>query len=205
MKAENLMMQPSVAPTGKAGSIRSAVQSRTAAQSAKADKNDFGSALDNAKNAQKDVKAEPEKAPKAEAKDTKQPEAKNADTKSIDAKDADAKPADAKDAKDVGDVEEKAAEAAAELPKNGKKEKNAKTEDGKAAEDVTEISDVPETAGAATTLNAMLMAMAGSTQTQETLETQPMVETPEANAAMSEAMVMPETETPIQSCKMKKT
>ena len=78
MKAENLMMQPGAkpagaAPGGKTSSLRSAVQSKTAAQSAKADKNDFGSALDNAKNAQKDVKAEPEKAPKTEAQDTKQP------------------------------------------------------------------------------------------------------------------------------------
>ena len=127
MKAENLMMQPGVKPAGaaqggKTSSLRSAVQSKTAAQSAKADKNDFGSALDDAKNAQKNAKAEPEKAPKTEAKDAKQPEAKNADTKPVDAKEA--------DAKDVGTVEEKAAEAAeeaAELPKSGIKEKSAKT------------------------------------------------------------------------------
>ncbi len=190
MKAENLMMQPGVKPAGaaqgsKTSSLRSAVQSKTAAQSAKADKNDFGSALDNAKNAQKDAKAEPEKAPKAEAKDAKQPEAKNADTKPVDAKEA--------DAKDVGTVEEKAAEAAeeaAELPKSGKKEKSAKTEEGKATEDV---QDVPETTGAATTLNAMLMAMAGSAQTQTAPETQPTAAMPEAEVAMSEAMTMAET------------
>ena len=196
MKAENLMMQPGVKPAGaaqgsKTSSLRSAVQSKTAAQSAKADKNDFGSALDNAKNAQKDAKAEPEKAPKAEAKDAKQPEAKNADTKPVDAKEA--------DAKDVGTVEEKAAEAAeeaAELPKSGKKEKSAKTEEGKATEDV---QDVPETAGAATTLNAMLMAMAGSAQTQTTPETQPMAAMPATDVAVSETMAMPETETPVQA------
>ena len=190
MKAENLMMQPGVKPAGaaqgsKTSSLRSAVQSKTAAQSAKADKNDFGSALDNAKNAQKDAKAEPEKAPKAEAKDAKQPEAKNADTKPVDAKEA--------DAKDVGTVEEKAAEAAeeaAELPKSGKKEKSAKTEEGKATEDA---QDVPETAGAATTLNAMLMAMAGSAQTQTAPETQPTATMLEAEVAMSEAMTMAET------------
>lgn len=199
MKAENLMMQPSVAPAGKTGSIRSAVQSRTAAQSAKADKNDFGSALDNAKNAQKDVKAEPENAPKAEAKDAKQPETQNADAKQNDVKEADMKPVDATDEKAAGDVEEKAAEAVAELPKNGKKEKTAKAEDEKVTEGVTDIPDVPATASAATTLNAMLMAMAGSVQTQATLETQPKIEMPEADVATSEAMGMPETETPIQS------
>lgn len=180
MKAENLMMQQGAMPTGKTSSLRSAVQSQTAAQSAKADKNDFGSALDSAKNAKKDATAEPEKAPKAEAKEAKQPETKNAD-----AKDA--------DAKDVSAVEEKVAEAAeeaAELPKSGKKEKSAKTEDGKAAEDA---QDTPETAGAATTLNAMLMAMAGSAQTQ------PTTEMPKTDVAMSETMTMPETETPVQS------
>ncbi|MBO6210797.1 MAG: flagellar hook-length control protein FliK [Schwartzia sp.] len=196
MKAENLMMQPGAKPTGaapggKTSSLRSAVQSKTAAQSAKADKNDFGSALDNAKNAQKDVKAEPEKAPKTEAQDTKQPEAKNADAKQVDAKDT--------EAKDVSAVEEKvvkAAEEAAELPKNGKKEKSGKTEDSKVAE---AAADIPETAGAATTLNAMLMAMAGSAQTQTPLETQPMMEMPEMDVATSESTVMPETETPVQT------
>lgn len=196
MKAENLMMQPGAkpagaAPGGKTSSLRSAVQSKMAAQSAKADKNDFGSALDNAKNAQKDVKAEPEKAPKTEAQDTKQPEAKNADAKQVDAKDA--------DAKDVSAVEEKVAEAAeeaAELPKNGKKEKSGKTEDSKVAEDA---ADIPETAGAATTLNAMLMAMAGSAQMQAPLETQPTMEIPETDVATSETMAMPETETPVQT------
>ena len=185
MKAENLMMQQGAMPTGKTSSLRSAVQSQTAAQSAKADKNDFGSALDSAKNAKKDATAEPEKAPKAEAKDAKKTETKNADAKPVDAKDA--------DAKDVSAVEEKVAEAAeeaAELPKSGKKEKSAKTEDGKAAEDA---QDTPETAGAATTLNAMLMAMAGSAQTQ------PTTEMPKTDVAMSETMTMPETETPVQS------
>lgn len=185
MKAENLMMQHGAMPTGKTSSLRSAVQSQTAAQSAKADKNDFGSALDSAKNAKKDATAEPEKAPKAEAKDAKKTETKNADAKPVDAKDA--------DAKDVSAVEEKVAEAAeeaAELPKSGKKEKSAKTEDGKAAEDA---QDTPETAGAATTLNAMLMAMAGSAQTQ------PTTEMPKTDVAMSETMTMPETETPVQS------
>ena len=105
MKAENLMMQQGAMPTGKTSSLRSAVQSQTAAQSAKADKNDFGSALDSAKNAKKDATAEPEKAPKAEAKDAKQTETKNADAKPVDAKDA--------DAKDVSAVEEKVAEVAA--------------------------------------------------------------------------------------------
>lgn len=185
MKAENLMMQQGAMPTGKTSSLRSAVQSQTAAQSAKADKNDFGSALDSAKNAKKDATAEPEKAPKAEAKEAKQPETKNADAKPVDAKDA--------DAKDVSAVEEKVAEAAeeaAELPKSGKKEKSAKTEDGKAAEDA---QDTPETAGAATTLNAMLMAMAGNAQTQATTEM------PKTDVAMSETMTMPETETQVQS------
>ena len=196
MKAENLMMQPGAKPTGaapggKTSSFRSAVQSMTAAQSAKADMNDFGSALDNAKNAQKDVKAEPEKAPKTEAQDTKQPEAKNADAKQVDAKDT--------EAKDVSAVEEKvvkAAEEAAELPKNGKKEKSGKTEDSKVAE---AAADIPETAGAATTLNAMLMAMAGSAQAQTPLETQPTMEMPETDVATSETMAMPETETPVQA------
>ncbi len=197
MKAETLMMQPGAkpagaAPGGKTSSLRSAVQSRTAAQSAKADKNDFGSALDDAKNVQKNAKAEPEQAAKTEAKDAKQPETKNADAKPVDAKDA--------DAKDVSAVEEKVAEAAeeaAELPKSGKKEKSGKTEDGKTAEDV---ADTPETAGAATTLNAMLMAMAGSAQTQAPLETQPTVEMPKQDVAMSETMAMPETaETPAQA------
>lgn len=200
MKAEPLMMQPGAkpagaAPGGKASSLRSAVQSKTAAQGAKADKNDFGSALDNAKNAQKDAKAEPEKAAKAEAKDAKQPETKNADAKQADAKDT--------DVKEVSAVEEKVAEAAeetAELPKTGKKEKSGKTEDGKTAENAQDVQDVPETAGAATTLNAMLMAMAGSAQTQATLETQPTAEMPKPDIAMSETMAMPETaETPVQA------
>lgn len=194
MKAENLMMQQGAMPTGKTSSLRSAVQSQTAAQSAKADKNDFGSALDSAKNAKKDATAEPEKAPKAEAKDAKQTETKNADAKPVDAKDA--------DAKDVSAVEEKVAEAAeeaAELPKSGKKEKSAKTEEGKAAEDA---QDTPETAGAATTLNAMLMAMAGSAQTQAAPEMQPTTEMPKTDVAMSETMTMPETETQVQSFPM---
>ena len=195
MKAENLMMPQGAAPAGKAPSLRSAVQSKTAVQSAKADKNDFGSALDNAKNAQKDAKAEPEKAPKAEAKDVKQPEAKSADAKPTDAKDAVADPVDAKDAKGTDAVEEKAAEAAAELPKNGKKDKSGQTESGKLADNAVEVS---ETTGAATTLNAMLMAMAGSAQAQASVETQPTAEMPETDVATSETMAMPETETPTQ-------
>ena len=189
MKAENLMMQPSAKPTGaapggKSVSLRSTAQSQMAAQGAKTNTNDFGSALDDAKNAQRDVKSQPEKVSKTEAKDVTQPEAKDAGTKDV----------DAKEAKDVGAVAEEVAEAAAELPKSGKKEKSEKPDDGKTAEDV---QDASETEGAATTLNAMLMAMAGSAQAQAPIETQPKIAAQETEVVTSESMEMPETETQV--------
>ena len=81
MKAENLMAQPAPSPKSAGTSLRSAVKNQTAAQSAKADKNDFGSALDSAKNSQKDGTIETREAGKTNATDEKRPEAADANHK----------------------------------------------------------------------------------------------------------------------------
>ena len=78
MKAENLMAQAAPSPKNASASLRSAVKTQTAAQSAKADKNDFGSALDSAKNSQKDARADVKETGKQETADAKQTETADA-------------------------------------------------------------------------------------------------------------------------------
>lgn len=168
MKAENLMMQQPAQTVkqpgaGKTSSLRSAVQAKNAAQGKKAE-NAFDNALNDAKSAQKDMHADVKEAPKAEAANA----ADKADVKPTDAKEVDAKAAEA-----AKSPEEAAAEAASELPKSGKKDKTAKTGDAKDAETV---EGEPEGEGAATTLNAMLLSLAGSAQAQPTAEAQTAVE-----------------------------
>ena len=168
MKAENLMMQQPAQTVkqpgaGKTSSLRSAVQAKNAAQGKKAE-NAFDNALNDAKSAQKDMHADVKEAPKAEAANA----ADKADVKPTDAKEVDAKAAEA-----AKSPEEAAAEAASELPKSGKKDKTAKTGDAKDAETV---GGEPEGEGAATTLNAMLLSLAGSAQAQPTAEAQTAVE-----------------------------
>ena len=168
MKAETLMMQQPAQTVkqpgaGKTSSLRSAVQAKNAAQGKKAE-NAFDNALNDAKSAQKDMHADVKEAPKAEAANA----ADKADVKPTDAKEVDAKAAEA-----AKSPEEAAAEAASELPKSGKKDKTAKTGDAKDAETV---EGEPEGEGAATTLNAMLLSLAGSAQAQPTAEAQTAVE-----------------------------
>ena len=108
MKAENLMMQQTTqavkpAGAGKTSSLRSAMQSKTAAQGKKAE-NAFDNALNDAKGAQKDVRADAKEAPKDNAKPT---EAKDAAAK------ADTKPTESKDLDAKAGVDEKAVEEAA--------------------------------------------------------------------------------------------
>lgn len=160
MKAENLMAQAAPAPKNAGASLRSAVKNQTAAQSAKADKNDFGSALDNAKNAQKDVRQETRETGKQQTADAKQPEAadtKQAETSAV----SETKPTDAQES-DAAEAAETAAEAANDLPKSRKKDKTAKSENAGDAESLEANPAAVDTA--ATTLNAMLMAMAGNAQ-----------------------------------------
>ena len=168
MKAENLMMQQPAqtmnsAGAGKNSSLRSAVQAKNAAQGKKAD-NAFDNALNDAKSTQKDMHADTKEAPKAEVTNA----ADKADVKPTDVKEVDAKAAEA-----AKSPEEAAAEAASELPKSGKKDKAAKTGDAKDAEIV---EGEPEAGSAATTLNAMLLSLAGSAQAQPTAEAQTAVE-----------------------------
>lgn len=160
MKAENLMVQSAPSPKSAGASLRSAVKTQTAAQSAKAEnKNDFDSALDSAKNAKKDATTETREAGKQEKADVKQPEA--AETKQTETSTPEeAKNADARE-NGAAEVDEKAAEAADGLPKSRKKDKTAKTEEAGNAETA---EAKPTTEDAATTLNAMLMAMAGNAQ-----------------------------------------
>ena len=188
MKAENLMAQAAPSPKNAGASLRSAVKTQTAAQSAKADKNDFGSALDSAKNSQKDARADVKEtgkqetadakpAKQTETADAKQPEkAASEETKTADTRESEAA------------VDEKAAEAADGLPKNRKKDKTAKSE-GTGNAETAEAE--PQTEDAATTLNAMLMAMAGNAQA-ETAQTDGV----QAETAQTEAAEMPTAEQP---------
>ena len=177
MKAENLMAQAAPSPKNASASLRSAVKTQTAAQSAKADKNDFGSALDSAKNSQKDARADVKETGKQETADAKQPEkAAPEETKTADARESEAA------------VDEKAAEAADGLPKNRKKDKTAKSE-GTGNAETAEAE--PQTEDAATTLNAMLMAMAGNAQA-ETAQTDGV----QAETAPTAAAEMPTAEQP---------
>ena len=188
MKAENLMVKSAPSPKSAGSALRSAVKTQTAAQSAKAEnKNDFGSALDSAKNSKKDAQMETREAGKQEAADVKQPDA--AETKQTDTSTAaEAKNADARE-NGAAEVDEKAAEAADGLPKSRKKDKTAKTEEGGNAETV-EVK--PATEDAATTLNAMLMAMAGNAQAGAA-----QTDTAQPEAAPTETAELPMEEQPI--------
>ena len=196
MKAENLMMQTAPAAKGVGTKLRSAVQAKTAAQSVKADKNDFGSALDNAKNAHKDARTETKDVPAA--KDTKAaPKADAKETKDVPKADVDetsgAKQPTAKDTREAksadgnesgaAEAAEEAAEAARELPKSRKK-KTSKSVDKTQGE---AVEAEPETKEAATTLNAMLMSMAGEAQASAA-----QTEAPQAGA-------LPDEEAPIEA------
>ena len=188
MKAENLMAQAAPSSKNASASLRSAVKTQTAAQSAKADKNDFGSALDSAKNSQKDARAdvkETGKQERADAKPAKQTE--TADAKQPEkAASEETKTADARESEAA--VDEKAAEAADGLPKNRKKDKTAKSE-GTGNAETAEAE--PQTEDAATTLNAMLMAMAGNAQA-ETAQTDGV----QAETAPTAAAEVPTAEQP---------
>ncbi len=188
MKAENLMVQSAPSPKSAGSALRSAVKTQTAAQSAKAEnKNDFGSALDSAKNSKKDAQMETREAGKQEAADVKQPDA--AETKQTETSTAaEAKNADARE-NGAAEVDEKAAEAADGLPKSRKKDKTAKTEEGGTAE-TAEVK--PTTEDAATTLNAMLMAMAGNAQAGAA-----QTDTAQPEAAPTETAELPMEEQPI--------
>ncbi|MBP5199393.1 MAG: flagellar hook-length control protein FliK [Schwartzia sp.] len=186
MKAENLMAQPAPSPKSAGTSLRSAVKNQTAAQSAKADKNDFGSALDSAKNSQKDGTIETREAGKTNATDEKRPEAADANQKDTSAA-SETKNADPREA-EAAEVDEKAAEAANELPKSRKKEKSSKSEADGNAETAEADSSVKD---AATTLNAMLMAMAGNAQAGADQADALQPDEVQTDAALIEAMDVP--------------
>jgi flagellar hook-length control protein FliK len=189
MKAENLMVQSAPSPKGAGAALRSAVKTQTAAQSAKADKNDFGSALDSAKNSQKDARADVKETGKQEAADAKQAkQTETADAKQPEKAAAEeTKTADTRESEAA--VDEKAAEAADGLPKNRKKDKTAKSE-GTGNAETAEAE--PPTEDAATTLNAMLMAMAGNAQAGAA-----QTDTVQPEAAPTETAELPMEEQPI--------
>ncbi len=190
MKAENLMAQAAPSSKNASASLRSAVKTQTAAQSAKADKNDFGSALDSAKNSQKDARADVKETGKQEAADAKQTE--TADAKQPEKAAAEeTKTADTRESEAA--VDEKAAEAADGLPKNRKKDKTAKSE-GTGNAETAEAE--PQTEDAATTLNAMLMAMAGNAQAETAQTDGVQAETAQPETAPTAAAEMSTTEQP---------
>ena len=190
MKAENLMAQAAPSSKNASASLRSAVKTQTAAQSAKADKNDFGSALDSAKNSQKDARADVKETGKQEAADAKQTE--TADAKQPEKAAAEeTKTADTRESEAA--VDEKAAEAADGLPKNRKKDKTAKSE-GTGNAETAEAE--PQTEDAATTLNAMLMAMAGNAQAETAQTDGVQAETAQTETAPTAAAEMSTAEQP---------
>ena len=190
MKAENLMAQAAPSSKNASASLRSAVKTQTAAQSAKADKNDFGSALDSAKNSQKDARADVKETGKQETADAKQ--TKTADAKQPEKAAAEeTKTADTRESEAAAD--EKAAEAADGLPKNRKKDKTAKSE-GTGTAETAEAE--PQTEDAATTLNAMLMAMAGNAQAETAQTDGVQAETAQTETAPTAAAEMPTAEQP---------
>ena len=198
MKAENLMAQAAPSSKNASASLRSAVKTQTAAQSAKADKNDFGSALDSAKNSQKDARADVKETGKQEAADAKQAkQTETADAKQPEkAASEETKTTDARESEAA--VDEKAAEAADGLPKNRKKDKTAKSE-GTGNAETAEAE--PQTEDAATTLNAMLMAMAGNAQAETAQTDGVQAETAQTETAPTEtaptaAAEMPTAEQP---------
>lgn len=193
MKAENLMAQAAPSPKSAGASLRSAVKTQTAAQSAKADKNDFGSALDSAKNSQKDARADVKETGKQEAADAKQAkQTETADAKQPEkAASEETKTADTRESEAA--VDEKAAEAADGLPKNRKKDKTAKSE-GTGNAETAEAE--PPTEDSATTLNAMLMAMAGNAQAETAQTDGVQAETAQTETAPTAAAEMPTAEQP---------
>ena len=193
MKAENLMAQAAPSSKNASASLRSAVKTQTAAQSAKADKNDFGSALDSAKNSQKDARADVKETGKQEAADAKQAkQTETADAKQPEkAASEETKTADTRESEAA--VDEKAAEAADGLPKNRKKDKTAKSE-GTGNAETAEAE--PQTEDAATTLNAMLMAMAGNAQAGTAQTDGVQAETAQPETAPTAAAEMPMAEQP---------
>ncbi len=193
MKAENLMAQAAPSSKNASASLRSAVKTQTAAQSAKADKNDFGSALDSAKNSQKDARADVKETGKQEAADAKQAkQTETADAKQPEkAASEETKTTDARESEAA--VDEKAAEAADGLPKNRKKDKTAKSE-GTGNAETAEAE--PQTEDAATTLNAMLMAMAGNAQAETAQTDGVQAETAQTETASTAAAEMPTAEQP---------
>ena len=193
MKAENLMAQAAPSSKNASASLRSAVKTQTAAQSAKADKNDFGSALDSAKNSQKDARADVKETGKQEAADAKQAkQTETADAKQPEkAASEETKTADTRESEAA--VDEKAAEAADGLPKNRKKDKTAKSE-GTGNAETAEAE--PQTEDAATTLNAMLMAMAGNAQAGTAKTDGVQAETAQTETAPTAAAEMPMAEQP---------
>ena len=193
MKAENLMAQAAPSSKNASASLRSAVKTQTAAQSAKADKNDFGSALDSAKNSQKDARADVKETGKQEAADAKQAkQTETADAKQPEkAASEETKTADARESEAA--VDEKAAEAADGLPKNRKKDKTAKSE-GTGNAETAEAE--PQTEDAATTLNAMLMAMAGNAQAETAQTDGVQAETAQTETAPTAAAEMSTAEQP---------
>ena len=193
MKAENLMAQAAPSSKNAGASLRSAVKTQTAAQSAKADKNDFGSALDSAKNSQKDARADVKETGKQETADAKQAkQTETADAKQPEkAASEETKTADTRESEAA--VDEKAAEAADGLPKNRKKDKTAKSE-GTGNAETTEAE--PQTEDAATTLNAMLMAMAGNAQAETAQADGVQAETAQTETAPTAAAEMPTAEQP---------
>lgn len=193
MKAENLMAQAAPSSKNAGASLRSAVKTQTAAQSAKADKNDFGSALDSAKNSQKDARADVKETGKQEAADAKQAkQTETADAKQPEkAASEETKTADTRESEAA--VDEKAAEAADGLPKNRKKDKTAKSE-GTGNAETAEAE--PQTEDAATTLNAMLMAMAGNAQAGTAQTDGVQAETAQTETAPTAAAEMPTAEQP---------
>ena len=193
MKAENLMAQAAPSSKNASASLRSAVKTQTAAQSAKADKNDFGSALDSAKNSQKDARADVKETGKQEAADAKQAkQTETADAKQPEkAASEETKTADTRESEAA--VDEKAAEAADGLPKNRKKDKTAKSE-GTGNAETAEAE--PPTEDSATTLNAMLMAMAGNAQAETAQTDGVQAETAQTETAPTAAAEMPTAEQP---------
>ena len=126
--------------------------------------------------------ADAKQAKQTETADAKQPEkAASEETKTADTRESEAA------------VDEKAAEAADGLPKNRKKDKTAKSE-GTGNAETAEAE--PQTEDAATTLNAMLMAMAGNAQAETAQTDGVQAETAQTETAPTAAAEMPTAEQP---------
>ncbi|MBQ9377269.1 MAG: flagellar hook-length control protein FliK [Schwartzia sp.] len=161
MKAANVSVGQMPARTDAGSALHAATKVQTASQGAKAENDTFRSALGDARNARKEMNAEaPAKGrenPKAEAveaKDAQKPAAENRDVRDTQGASG------TQDAKALEDAA-KEAEAIAKAVKGEKKDKPAKAEDAVAVE--ADASDEAPEKSAPTTLNAMLLAMAGGT------------------------------------------